>query len=682
MDLFLETDGDPKTLALVAELNAASDEALRTPEFEADRDAIKAMIEREDRLIVPTRRGRWQFDFHKTKDNPLGIWRRLPADQMPRADAAWETVFDFDAFCVKEGKRWIYSGAITCPFEPTLVLLILSDGGSDLLRLLEVDAETKEIVPGGFDTPAARTHASWLSRDEIAYYGSVDEFSATRSGWPRVGRRLKRGMRPEDAPILFEAGKDDVYGSSARIDPLFWGGGDNERAVEIFITGHEIGKQSVFLRDGEGEIRHLPLPVEIDFGFNHSHVLWRAKTDEQVPSGSLVLQTLDRTGTGLLGAEQKILFSPQAGQSVSQFALFKSWAVFIVSDRMVPRMFLLDLTADNAVATELALPEDLQTVSFRALDADLTLGEDVLTIVGQGFLLPASTYRLDLTGHDRVPVLTLTGTAPAYFDADGMTSELLEARSEDGTMVPYHLNLPKDWKKGELPVLLYGYGGFSAPLSPYYSGTNGLWLAHGGAYVQAYIRGGGEFGPEWHTSAKGAGRHKAFEDFVAIARDLVQRGYTTPEHIACTGGSNGGLLTAVMATRYPDDFGAVWTRVPVIDMSRFHMFPAGRAWMDEYGNPDDQADLDHLLAYSPLHQVKPATEALYPAIYIESSTNDDRVHPSHARRFAKRLIEAGHTPLFHEYGSGGHGGAGDSTEQAVRTAMGYSFLRQTIMTER
>ena len=138
-------------------------------------------------------------------------------------------------------------------------------------------------------------------------------------------------------------------------------------------------------------------------------------------------------------------------------------------------------------------------------------------------------------------------------------------------------------------------------------------------------------------------------------------------------------LTAVMATRYPKDFGAVWTRVPVIDMSRFHVFPAGKAWMDEYGNPDVPADLDYMLGYSPLHQVKPAGEVTYPPVYIESSSNDDRVHPSHARRFAKRLIEAGHTPLFHEYGSGGHGGAGDSSEQAARLALGYSFLRQTIM---
>lgn len=680
MNLFLETDDDPNTIAFVTERNEISDDALRTPEFEQDRDALKAMIERDDRLIVPARRGRWLFDFHRSKDNPLGIWRRLPAEQEPRPEAAWETVFDVDDFCRKEGKRWIYSGTITCPYEPTRVLLILSDGGSDQLRLLEFDAEAKKIVEGGFDTPPARAHASWLSREEIAYFGSIDAFSATRSGWPRVGRILRRGVDPKDAPILFEAGEDDIYGAASVIDPLFWGGAPDERKIEFFTIGHEIGKASVHVRDAGGAIRRLDLPVEVDSDFNHSHAIWRAKTAERYPVGTLVLQDFKPFDAEPL-SNARVLFSPKDGQSVSQFTLLKSWAVFIVSDRMVPKLFLVDLTKPEPEPEELPLPADLQTISFRLLDSDLTLGEEVLTVVGQGFLLPSSSYRLDLTDHGAGHELVPTGTSPAYFDAEGMTSELLEAISEDGTRVPYHIVLPKHWTKGELPVLMYAYGGFGLPLSPIYSGAYGLWFQQGGALVQAYIRGGGELGPDWHTVAKGTGRHKAFEDFVAVARDLVERGYSKPSRIACNGGSNGGLLTAVMATRYPADFGAIWTSVPVIDMSRFHLFPAGRAWMDEYGNPDVADELNYMLTYSPLHQVKPKGEITYPSIYVDSSTNDDRVHPSHARRFAKRLLDAGHTPFFREYGSGGHGGAGDTTEMAERHAMGYSFLRGTIMRE-
>ncbi|MGO4483041.1 prolyl oligopeptidase [Rhizobium pisi] len=678
MNLHLETDDDPKTRRFIDEHNALSDAALRTPEFAEDRDAIKALIERQDRLIVPARRGDWLFDFRQSKDNPLGVWLRLPADQNPLPDADWEPVFDLDAFCASEGKRWSWRGAVTCAWEPTRVLLSLSDGGSDLIRQVEFDAESKQIVEGGFDLPAVRSHANWLSRDEICYFGSIDRFSATRSGWPRVGRRLKRGQRPEDATIMFEAADDDVYGFNIVIDPALSGASAAAGVISIFGAAHEIGVASAFLVANDGTQRRIDLPKEADFQFNRDHCLWRAKTDERVATGSLVLQRFDPTFQTMLGP-QRILFQPAEGQSISQMMLMREWCVFIISDRLRPRLMVLDLTKPDAEQREIALPADMQTAHFRPLHAELHLGDDTLYIVGQGFLQPPTCYRLELSDRRREAEPIFVAAAPSYFDATDMSSELLEAVSEDGTKVPYRLVLPKQWTKGALPVLLYGYGGFDVPLSPNYSGVTGRWLEQGGAYVQAYIRGGGEFGPDWYRSAKRQGRDKAFADFVAIARDLVARGYTVPSRIACQGGSNGGLLTGVMLTRYPDDFGAVWCQVPVLDMIRFQLFSAGQAWMDEYGDPDVPEDRDFMLSYSPLHNVGPASEVTYPPIYIESSANDDRVHPSHARRFAARLEEAGHRPLFHEFGSGGHGGDGNSEERAARAAMGYSFLRQTIM---
>ncbi|RUM05644.1 prolyl oligopeptidase family serine peptidase [Rhizobium chutanense] len=679
MNLHLETDDDLRTRKFIEEHNALSDAALRTPQFAEDRDAIKALIERQDRLIVPMRRGEWLFDFRQSKDNPLGLWLRLPANQEPLPDAQWEPVFDLDAFCAGEGKRWNWRGVVTCPWEPTRVLLTLSDGGSDLLRLLEFDAERKEIVEGGFDTPAARSHANWLNRDEICYFGSIDRYSATRSGWPRVGRRLKRGQPPEEAAIMFEAADEDVYGFNLVIDPALSGASADAGLINIFVAAHEIGVSSAFLIGNDGTRRRIELPEEADFQFNHDHCLWRAKTDERVATGSLVLQRFDPSSeTSVLGQE-RILFQPGEGQSISQMMLMRQWCVFIISDRLRPRLLVLDLSKPDAEQREIALPADMQTAYFRPLHADLHLGDDTLHIVGQGFLQPPACYRLELSDRSTEPGPIFVAAAPRYFDATDMSSELLEAVSEDGTKVPYRLVLPKHWTKGALPVLLYGYGGFDVSLSPTYSGVTGRWLEQGGAYVQAYIRGGGEFGPDWYRSAKRQGRDRAFADFVAIARDLVARGYTVPSRIACQGGSNGGLLTGVMLTRYPRDFGAVWCQVPVLDMTRFHLFSAGQAWMDEYGDPEMPEDRDFMLGYSPLHNVRPATELAYPPIYIESSANDDRVHPSHARRFAARLEEAGHRPLFHEFGSGGHGGDGNSEERAARAAMGYSFLRQTIM---
>jgi len=679
MHLHLEHDDDPRTLQFVAAKDAESERLLTTPEFEADRDAIKAMIEREDRLIATTRRGNWLFDFHRSADHPLGRWYRLPANLAPLPDAPWEPIFDLDAFCAKENKLWLWRGALTCPWEPTRVLICLSDGGSDPIRMLEFDCEAKSVVEGGFDTPAVRSHATWLSRDEIAYFGSIDRESSTRSGWPRVGRRLKRGQAPADAPVLYAAADSDIYGSCAVSDPVLAGLATEAaaRQIRIFTASHEISSCSVFIEDQDGSLRKIDLPQDIDFGFNHSHLIWLAKTDARIPAGSLALQPLPlepgETGT------PRILFAPGERQSVSQFLLMREWCVFVVSDNMEPHLFVLDLTKPDAEVQEIVLPADVQTVSFQALYSDLHLGDDTLQVYGSGFVQKPSCYHLNLSNRREPLELKLIASAPSYFDSEGMTSFLLEATSEDGTKVPYHIALPKSWTKGELPVLLYGYGGFDVSLGPYYSGVIGRWLEQGNAYVMAYIRGGGEFGPNWHRTAKGHGRHKAFADFAAVARDLVARGFTTPSRIAGNGGSNGGLLTGVMATRYPKDFGAIWCQVPVLDMTRFHTFPAGKAWIDEYGNPDDAADLDYLRSYSPLHNIKPASEVSYPPIYIESSSNDDRVHPSHARRFAARLEELGHHPLFREFGSGGHGGDGASTELAARTAFGYSFLRETIV---
>lgn len=679
-NLFLEEDKHPETRAFVESRNAASAQTLQTPQMEEDARVIQAMMEREDRLIIPSRRGEWFFDFHRTASNPLGLWRRLPADLVPAPDAPWEIIFDVDAFCEKEGKRWIFGGAITCPWQPTLVLIRLSDGGSDLTRLLEFDTQTKSIVEGGFDTPAVRAHASWLSRDEICYFGSIDDDSATQSGWPRVGRRLARGMRPEEAPQLFAGEKTDVSAYSFVMTAELNARDETEtRPVNVFIANHQIGKLSIHIGGDPAELVRLPLPVDIDFDINRSFVMWLAKSDEQLATGTLALQSFTPFADKPLSDTQRVLFQPKPGSAVSQFSLLREWAVYVIEERLHPSLFVLDLTDPQAEPIKINLPEGIEAVSFSAVYSDLHLGSDRLWVTGRGFLTPPTCFELDLSDRTTPPALKNGRSSPAYFDASGMQSLLLEAESEDGTRVPYHLVLPKAWEQGELPVLIYGYGGFSVPLSPGYSGLTGRWLEHGGAYVQAYIRGGSELGPDWHTVAKREGRHRAFADFVAISRDLVKRGYSKPQRIACTGGSNGGLLTGVMLTRYPNDFGAIWCRVPVLDMMRFHEFPAGKAWMDEYGDPDQPDDRSYLLDYSPLHNVKSGEEGSYPPIYIESSSNDDRVHPSHARRFAKRLEEAGHSPLFHEYGSGGHGGAGNSAEMARRAAMGHSFLKQTIM---
>jgi prolyl oligopeptidase len=193
---------------------------------------------------------------------------------------------------------------------------------------------------------------------------------------------------------------------------------------------------------------------------------------------------------------------------------------------------------------------------------------------------------------------------------------------------------------GKNPTLVYGYGGFEISLGPRYGATTGLaWLERGGVYVEANIRGGGEFGPSWHQAALKEKRNKAYEDFIAVGEHLIESGICKPKTLAARGGSNGGLLMGNMYVMRPDLWGAIHCAVPLLDMKRFHTLLAGASWMAEYGNPDKDWD-NFLYKYSPYHNID-ADQSSYPPILVTTSTRDDRVHPGHARKFVKKLWDMG-----------------------------------------
>ena len=224
---------------------------------------------------------------------------------------------------------------------------------------------------------------------------------------------------------------------------------------------------------------------------------------------------------------------------------------------------------------------------------------------------------------------------PARFDASGLISEQFEARSKDGTMVPYFVVRPKE-QKSPAPALLYAYGGFQMPLLPGYGGIRGkVWLEPGNVYIQANIRGGGEFGPDWHIAALKEKRQNAFDDFAAVAEDAIARGITTAGQLGIEGGSNGGLLVGVSLTQRPELFGAVIIDVPLLDMLRYTLLPPGASWIAEYGDPAKADEAVYLAAYSPYQNLR--NSAAYPPVLFMTSTADDRVHPGHARKMAARM---------------------------------------------
>jgi prolyl oligopeptidase len=297
------------------------------------------------------------------------------------------------------------------------------------------------------------------------------------------------------------------------------------------------------------------------------------------------------------------------------------------------------------------------------------------------FLLTATDYITPTTlsygviGASQPPPQVLK-SSPSFFNSEGLEVTQHFATSEDGTRIPYFMVARKDLKlDGDNPTLLYGYGGFEVSLTPQYNAMCGrAWASQGGVYVEANLRGGGEFGPEWHKAALREKRMKAFQDMIAVARDLISRKVTRPARLGIKGGSNGGLLVGNVMLLAPELFGAVVCQVPLLDMKRYHLLLAGASWSAEYGTSEkDWAYLQH---YSPYHNVR--TDVKLPPILLTTSTRDDRVHPSHARKFVARLKAMGHTVEYYENIEGGHGGAATNAQAAHMQALAYTFLHEKL----
>lgn len=315
----------------------------------------------------------------------------------------------------------------------------------------------------------------------------------------------------------------------------------------------------------------------------------------------------------------------------------------------------------------------LSTVSVGAV---APLEDDRLWLTVSGFTTPTTLALLELSPTGTVGSSRSVRRAPELFDPTGVEVSQHFATSQDGTRIPY-FQVGRPGGNPTAPTLLYGYGGFEVSLLPHYApGVGRALLEQGGTYVVANIRGGGEYGPAWHRAALREHRHRAYEDFAAVAQDLVGRGVTTPSRLGIQGGSNGGLLTGNMVVREPGLFGAAVVQVPLLDMRRYHTLLAGASWMAEYGDPDDPEQWESIREFSPFHLFDPALS--HPPVLITTSTRDDRVHPAHARTMAWRMLEGRADVLYFENTEGGHAGAADNAQRAHVQALVWEFLRRRL----
>ncbi len=668
-NLWLEAVDSDEALGWVRERNAATTGELAETELFAElKRAVLAVLDSDDRIPFVTRRGAHYFNFWQDAKNPRGLWRRTSFEQYVQDEPEWDVLLDLDELGRQENENWVWKGATFLLPERRYCLVSLSRGGADAVVIREFDVQTRTFVEGGFTVPEAKTMAGWIDRDHIYVGTDFGAGTMTDSGYPRTARRWRRGTELASAELVGEGEATDVaFAANHDQSPGF------ER--DILTRAKTFFTNEVLLLE-DGKTIKLDKPDSATVNLHREWLFVSLREDwpiEQTtyPAGALLVIHLQAFLAGERDFE--ILFEPTARTSLAGYSPTLNHVLLNVLDNVKNRVYVLTPGAAGASWNRELLPglPEFGTVSASAADSDFS-DDYFLTITD--YLTPTSLW-LGTVGNGAPKQLK---SLPAFFDADGLVVEQHAAKSADGTSIPYFLVRRDDLAfDGTNPTLLYGYGGFEISMTPSYGAVTGTaWLERGGVFCVANIRGGGEFGPRWHQAALKGKRHKAYEDFAAVARDLIARRVTAAPHLGVQGGSNGGLLVGNMLTTYPELFGAVVCQVPLLDMLRFHKLLAGASWIGEYGDPEDPAEAEFLVRYSPYHNVK--SETRYPRVLFTTSTRDDRVHPGHARKMMARMMEQGHRALYYENIEGGHGGAADNEQAAFMTALAYTFLWRTL----
>jgi prolyl oligopeptidase len=650
--LWLEEVTGERALAWVRDRNAQTIADLAVGErFTSIRDGIREVLDSAEKLPGLRWRGEFLYNLWQDQDHPRGLWRRATVDGV--ATDEWEVLLDIDALAAAEGENWVWGGADGLAPDYQRYLIHLSRGGADATVVREYDL-ADGFVEDGFVLPEAKTSVSWIDIDHIFVGTDFGPGSLTASGYPRVARRWRRGTPLAEAVTVFEGEHDDVSVRAGHDDTP---GSERDLVVRAFAYYDAL----LYLLGPSDELILVDVPTDAWADVHREWLLVRLRKpwivgEQTYPAGALVAAKLDDYLAG--GRDLTVLFEPAPGVVLQYWKWTRHHLVLGLLRDVHSELLVLDPVGEWSSSPLSGVAAG--TTAVHATNPDYT---DELLITTAGFTEPAAlrygTVRSDLT---------LLRREPIFFDADGREVRQHWATSADGTRVPYfHVTGDDDG-----PVLLEAYGGFEVSRLPDYDGGLGRgWLRHGGGYVLANIRGGGEFGPQWHRAALRENRPRAFEDLAAVAQDLGARGITTPPRLGVMGGSNGGLLMGVMLTRYPSLFGAIVGTVPLLDMLRYHLLLAGASWIAEYGDPDTD-DRSFMRAYSPYQNVS-STDKYPPVLWI-TSTRDDRVHPGHARKMTARLLEAGHRVAYYENIEGGHGAAADNEQRAFRRALAFEFL--------
>ena len=662
--LWLEQIDDPAALAWVEQQNQMSvNRYSESDRFKELQNRFRAILDSDERIPMFNAYGTFIYNFWQTAENPKGLWRRTTLEEYQKDDPTWEILIDFDELAKQEDKDWVYAGHEMLRPTNDRALVFLSKGGGDAIEIREFDTGENTFVKDGFFVPEAKSKVTWAGRDRLFVGTDFGTDSLTDSGYPMTVRSWQRGTPLAASKEIFRGEPSDVFVFSMNdaandyCEMYVWRGTD-------FFT-------SKFFAYRDDQFSQINKPDSAEAAVQQGWILLRLKEDWVVDDKTY------STGSLLIGKvanntehdhEFQVLFEPRQNRILESWSVTNETILLQISENVCSRLYL---------ATESSAGWELQRASTDTTLVNET-GQALDSLTSSRFLVWTESFTMPPTlsfGNSNEPPQVKKRT-PAFFDSAAFATTQHWAISADGTKVPYFETTCIN-SSGEQPALLYGYGGFEISLLPTYAPNMGVgWLERGGTYIVANIRGGGEFGPAWHHAALRDRRHKAYEDFIAVAEHLIARGVTSQRKLAIQGGSNGGLLMGNMYAQRPDLFGAVVCQVPLLDMQRFHLLLAGASWMAEYGDPDNAKDWEYLKAFSPYHNISPDTD--YPPILITTSTRDDRVHPGHARKMVAKLRELGKDVTYYENTVGGHAGATDNSQRAFLLALVYEYLWQKL----
>ncbi|HUO94479.1 MAG TPA: prolyl oligopeptidase family serine peptidase [Rhizomicrobium sp.] len=659
--LWLEDVHGDKPLAWVMDHNAKTLKTLGAdPDYQKDYSTILSELDATDRIPFGGIEHQYVFNFWRDKEHAKGIWRRTSIADYANADPKWDILLDVDKLAADEQEDWVYKGR-NCAPSLNRCLISLSRGGGDAVTIREFDLATRTFLKNGFKLPEAKSYASYIDDNTIIFATDFGGGTMTGSGYPRIVKLWKRGSALSDAKTEFDGKPNDVT-----VDPLVFR--TKAGTLPIIVEGMSFFDAAYYIVNPDGSTTKADLPPDAVLqGVQDGKLIATLREDWKAghaPKGALIAAPVKPGNTSRID----VLYAPGPRASVDEVSVGRDAVYAAIYENVVGRVrvFRHDAAKGRWSSAALSLPPGgsvhIASTNDYGPEAEFRF---------ENFLTPTTLYADQ--GDDRLVAIK---SAPARFDASSLTIEQFEATSKDGTRIPYFVTRPKVMK-GPAPAILYGYGGFDLSMTPAYSGKFGaLWLSKGGIYVLANIRGGGEFGPDWHKAAQKENRQKSFDDFQAVAGDLVKRGFTTPKQLGILGASNGGLLVSANMVERPDLFGAVVAQVPLIDMMRYTQIGAGGSWIEEYGDPGDPQVRTALLAYSPYQNVK--KDVKYPPVLFITATSDDRVTPAHARKMAAKMEDQGHDVMFYENTDGGHAAAADHRHEAEMWALTFVYLKRKL----